>query len=559
MSASNGRPRTCGQIPDSATDVETLGQLLEFRDLAKSGWILDTGALYATIAFSRDDIGIDARLYCEDIRSHLPTDALRVIAGQVIGSPIKQNIVSMGNQCRGWLYTVDAAKADRKTIAVVQDVIQRSDLYCAAYGNAGACARAAVHAYENAHNEKNFVLHARYVAVALGLLARSQRLVDGNKPIIPMTDRAWLHTSLTKLKIGSDALGEHVHAAKVFAGEHDDEADPVRDMLSDLPDIDEKKASDVDIQDDLDALLDAAIARQPVIEQQPLPAVMVLQSLSHLPEHKSSSSPNPRLEYAPLAGVYVPLAETPDLQVAARTLVSEMPWAEDVIRTILTDSVGSAVSRVRNTLLLGKPGSGKTRLARRIGELLGMQPTVIPAAGAADASFAGTNRQWSTARAAVPTQTIRRTGIANPLLILDELEKAGDGTHNGNLLDSVIPFLETESAKRFHDPYLECAVALSHVGYIGTANSTFRLSSLLLDRFRVLEVPQPRKHDLSIVAHTIVAEIRAERGEDAVWCPDLNGDELEILARQWRGGSLRPLRRMIEVLLSGRISLAPRH
>jgi hypothetical protein len=510
--------------------------------------------LYATLAFSQGDTGIDARLYAEDIRPHMPTDALRAIVDQVIGSPIKQNLASMGNQCRAWLYTVDAAKAARKDVAVVRDAVARCDLYAAAFNSAGACASAAVHAYDHAHREKNFILHTRYVAVALGLLARSQRLVDGTKPIIPMTDKAWVHTSITKLKIASDALGEHVHASKVFAGKQDAETDPVREMLSDLPD-----APDDDAQSDLDALLDAATASQPVIEQQPLPAVMVLQSLSHLPEHKSSSSPNPRLEYAPLAGVYVPLAETPDLHVAARTLVSEMPWAEDVIRTILTDSVGSAVSRVRNTLLLGKPGSGKTRLARRIGELLGMQPTVIPAAGAADASFAGTNRQWSTARAAVPTQTIRRTGIANPLLILDELEKAGDGTHNGNLLDSVIPFLETESAKRFHDPYLECAVALSHVGYIGTANSTFRLSGPLLDRLRVLEVPQPRKHDLPIVAHTILAEIRAERGEDAVWCPDLDGDEIEILSRQWRGGSLRPLRRMIEVLLSGRISLAPRH
>jgi ATP-dependent Lon protease len=145
------------------------------------------------------------------------------------------------------------------------------------------------------------------------------------------------------------------------------------------------------------------------------------------------------------------------------------------------------------------------------------------------------------------------------LIVLDELEKAGDGTHNGSLADVLLPFLERESALRHHDPYLECAVDLSAVSYISTANSSFRLSGPLLDRLRVLEVPQPRKQDLPIVTRTLMNELRQERGEDEIWCPDLDSDEMEILAKQWRGGSLRPLRRMVEVLLSGRMSLAPRH
>jgi replication-associated recombination protein RarA len=318
-------------------------------------------------------------------------------------------------------------------------------------------------------------------------------------------------------------------------------------------------ADNTDLQVDLDALLDAATAGTPVIERQSPPTLVVLQSLSHLPETKSSSSPNPRLEFASICGEDMPLAETPDLQEVSRVLTAEMPWAEDVIVTMLMDSVGSAASCVRNTLLVGKPGSGKTRLARRIGEVLGMQPTIVPAAGAADASFGGTNRQWSTARSSVPLQAIRRTGIANPLLVIDELEKAADGRHNGNLLDALIPFLERESASRYHDPYLECAVNLWAASYICTANTTFAVPSPLLDRLRVIEVQQPRRQDLPIVVRTMLSEIRQERGEDEIWCPDLDADELGLVARQWRGGSLRPLRRMVETILAGRHTFAPRH
>ena len=555
--ADSGRPRTCGHISDSADATETLGQLLEFRDLARDGWVLDTSALFATMAFSREDVGVDARLYAEDIRPHLPIAAFQSVIDLVIEHPNSANVRSLANQCRAWLYTVAARSEDRKLLAVIRDATERADLYAAALGHAPSCERAAVHAYDHAGREKNPVLIARYSAVALGLLAQAQILTDGNRKIVPVTSEGWMLQAITRLQYISDAFDEHREAAKVLTGTQDD--DPIVDLLSDLPDADEKKAPDVDAQADLDALLDAAAASHPAIDRQPLPAVVVLQSVNHLPESKSSTQPNPRLEYAPLAGVYMPLAETPDLHAAARTLTAEMPWAKNVIETILNDSAGSAASRVRNTLLIGRPGSGKTRLARRIGELLGMQPTIIPAAGVADSTFGGTSRSYSTGRASTALQTIRRTGIANAMLIIDEIEKAASGNYNGRLTDVLIPFLEPETSRQIHDPFVETAVDLSRIGWISTANSVIDIPGPLLDRFRTIEVPQPRRQDLPVVAKTILSEIRQERGEDEIWLPDLDSDELEILAKQWRGGSLRPLRRMIEVLLAGRMSLAPRH
>jgi len=554
MTRFRGNPPPRGATPSDP--VETYGYLLDLQDRAKAGWVLDTATVYATLAFANEDVSIDAGLYAQDIIGHLPGNALKAAADQVIAKRDRASCLSLANQARAWLYTVDASKADRETVAVVIDAYQRADLYSAAYGHPAACERTAVHAMAYARAEAdNAVLRARYVAVALGMLDRAHALVAGNRGVLPVQGRLWLDLAIGQLQTASDAYADY-RATRDGLTPQQGEADPIREMLSDMPDV--EHAPDVDVQSDIEALLDVADPT-PVIPQREPPTLVVISSLDHLPESKSQYQNNPRAEFASMAGVAMPLAETPDLYDAAMALVAEMPWAREVVEVVLMDCVGSPAARIRPTLLVGRPGCGKTRLARRLGEVLGLQPTIVPAAGVADASFGGTSRQWGTARSSVPLQTVRRTGIANPLVIIDELEKAGTGTHNGNLLDVLIPFLERESSCHLQDPYVECAVNLSRVGWVFTANSTIRIPGPLLDRLRIIEVPQPRRQDLPVVVHTIMSEIRAERMEDKAWLPDLDPGELELVAKQWTGGSLRPLRRMLETVLAGRLVFAARH
>jgi ATP-dependent Lon protease len=53
-----------------------------------------------------------------------------------------------------------------------------------------------------------------------------------------------------------------------------------------------------------------------------------------------------------------------------------------------------------------------------------------------------------------------------------------------------------------------------------------------------------------VVAAGILAEIRRDRGLDAAWCPDLDPEELGMIP--WVGGSMRPLRRMVEAVVASR-------
>ena len=319
-------------------------------------------------------------------------------------------------------------------------------------------------------------------------------------------------------------------------------------------------ASPPEWADDLAGLAD-------IIGPDPAPTMVVLAegALDHLPgsstsgSYASSRSSTPRGEYQPLAGKALPLVHGADVQAVKAELDREFPWLAEVTEVLLQDLVGSQFTRLRPTLFLGHPGGGKTRFARRVAEVLGLPLTLYSAAGASDGTLGSTSRQWSTGRASVPLQAIQRAGVANPLIVIDEVDKSGTRTDSGRLWDVLLSMTEAEGARQYHDSYLETAVDLSAVSYLATANDLGNLPGPLLDRFRVLRVGSPRAQDLPAVAAAIVGEIRTERGIDEAWLPDLAHDELGLLAQHWRGGSLRGLRRMVETMVAGRDALARRH
>jgi ATP-dependent Lon protease len=92
----------------------------------------------------------------------------------------------------------------------------------------------------------------------------------------------------------------------------------------------------------------------------------------------------------------VPLVVPPPLEEVRKALLFEFPYAPNVIDTVLADLIGRPTVLVRPILIWGEPGGGKSLLARRIAELLGVFCWRTDASRS-DAVFAGTDRRWSSA------------------------------------------------------------------------------------------------------------------------------------------------------------------
>lgn len=253
-----------------------------------------------------------------------------------------------------------------------------------------------------------------------------------------------------------------------------------------------------------------------------------------------------------LTGKALPLIPVPDLKAARAALRAEFPYAADVIDDVLRDVALRSHVQIRPTILVGSPGCGKSRFATRLLTVLNLPHDLIPCGGVSDGTFAGTPRRWSTGEPSLPVALITRYKAAGPGAILDEIEKVGTSRHNGQAHDALLAFLERETASRFHDPYVQAPCDLSYVTWVMTANSLEGVSAPLRDRCRVIPFPEPGQDHLPTLSRQIISGLLAEQGLDHRWVRPLDEIEVEAVTKAWPGGSLRKLRRVIEVILTSR-------
>lgn len=275
---------------------------------------------------------------------------------------------------------------------------------------------------------------------------------------------------------------------------------------------------------------------------------------------KSSSHAKEVLaDFKQIIGKKIPLVTVPDVAKARSQLIAEFPHAQSLVDIMLSDLVGRFDVKFQPTLLVGPSGCGKSRLARRIGEAVGVRVGRFDGAGTSDAAFGGTDRRWSTTEPCWPIIVIKGCGHANPLILVDEIDKAGTSRHNGNLASSLLTVIEGETSKRFPDRCLQIDVDISFVNYVLTCNDEKLVPHALRDRCRLLRMPPLAVEHVPLVAGGIVAEVVAERGLDARWIEPLTGDEIEIAQRLLGKGSIRRLQGVIRRILARREQSAPRN
>ena len=231
-------------------------------------------------------------------------------------------------------------------------------------------------------------------------------------------------------------------------------------------------------------------------------------------------------EIMSLAGKPIPqsLVSWTDINNMRERLDLKYPWLTSLTEAVLVPMEAKSVLKRSDDkipvkfapiLVVGPPGIGKTAWASDFAEISKIPHLLISMGGKhTSVGFRSSESEFISSEPSPILVTIARNNCANPLIILDEIDKVGDGKYNGNIQDAALHYFDPMSNKNMYDDFLKVHVNLSGVLWLCTANNIDSLNTPLLDRMTVVTVDYPLPEHGATILTTIIQEFEQSVGVD---------------------------------------------
>ncbi len=238
-----------------------------------------------------------------------------------------------------------------------------------------------------------------------------------------------------------------------------------------------------------------------------------------------------------------------DLEEARQILDEDHYGLEDVKERILEFL---AVVKLRPDskspilLFVGPPGVGKTSLGRSIARALGREFERFSLGGMRDeAELRGHRRTYIGAMPGRIIQALRRVGVNNPVMMLDEIDKLGND-YRGDPASALLEILDPQQNNTFRDHYLDMPFDLSKVFFIATANQLAPIAMPLRDRMEIISLAgYSDQEKLNIAKQYLIPRQIEEKGLDSDRI-EITDDTVNLItSRYTREAGVRQLERTL--------------
>lgn len=254
------------------------------------------------------------------------------------------------------------------------------------------------------------------------------------------------------------------------------------------------------------------------------------------------------ISYLPF-GKFTP--ETFNIANAKKVLEEDHYGLKDVKDRILEFiAIAKLLGTVKGKILcfVGPPGVGKTSIGKSIARALNRNFFRISVGGLSDVSeIKGHRRTYVGALPGRIVQALKKTGTMNPMILIDEIDKVGHSSLNGDPSAAMLELLDPEQNFEFLDHYLDFPVDLSKVLFVCTANSLDTIPRPLLDRMEIIDiagyVPDEK---VQIAKNYLIPSARKESGLENAKV-EIGDDTIENIVKQYsKENGVRRLKQLVE-------------
>ena len=217
---------------------------------------------------------------------------------------------------------------------------------------------------------------------------------------------------------------------------------------------------------------------------------------------------------------------------------------------LLTDGI----IKFKHLLLVGGHGVGKNAFVSRLNAVLGYVGNSINMTSViAPFELSGMDAGWNGSAPGFFFNTILKNNAANPIIILDDLDKVSVNPNHGNVNSTVIELIEPSNAKKYYERFFQIDLNMSYVSVIGLANNIDEVDKGVLDLFKVFNIDKPTVSSISSIVFSIYKELKLD---DIYGFANLTNIDLNELVAKFimsKTFSPRSMKKVIEDALNDKL------